>query len=108
MSEKMDKDDTALVMCSPTNMPAHVPSVRHMGGCGHEVWVSIETMANRIEDERFTFKCMPCCLSDPEVLALMVKETSITPAQRKELNRSLGVAEVDQLMAKLNATERDF
>lgn len=104
-----EDDDKLIVMCAPEGWPGHVEATKaelQTGTCGHTVWVG-QTSREMVLDSSVPveFHCIPCVMAaNPDGPPQM----HITSKQRTELNKLMGVAHIDQFVAKNNITEKDF
>lgn len=90
-----------MIVCSPSDMPAHVPSVEVEADCGHKVWMSAATAAMTIQaDAPFTTTCIRCVDVKEFAAAVAKDELREIPGQRDEIASVLGEERTDEALRR--------
>lgn len=102
----MTVEPTFKIVCSPEDHAHTSDSVLMTADCGHSVWIA-PTNRRNVENPFMKTQtlCLRCVVHDPDLPSLLKDGIYTFPGVRDELNAELGVAETDQLFARLRVRE---
>ena len=103
-----DDDEIINLICTPSQWPAGIEAIRVQANCGHEVWLSKSGQEILASDKEVKLTCILCVPKHPEAREqFKEKGMFMTLAQREDLNKVLGVDQVDQMVAQWGITMRE-
>lgn len=104
-------DNDLVLICGAIHQAEEIPnSDRIVATCGHEAAIAPSGRKVLAETNRKAITiCLACAVQHPKVReGLRERGAYLTPHQRHELNKVIGVADVDQAMARFRIQEREI